>query len=204
MGLAVSSEQRVKSLATGYMRRVHKEAQTGSPAVNYEVDGRRGTITVRRLLALAADTPLPPQPGRYTPEEDHIVRAACTADEAHSQLPGRSRHSVVHRARSIGKVFERPPRRRPAAPVRRLKAGYDTIVEFAKRYPPDMRGDLVGHVTVLEKEGFRGDLAAAFKRAKAHLNSLSNPFRDISFDAPIRGTEDLRLSDVIASDQPHF
>ena len=67
-----------------------------------------------------------------------------------------------------------------------------------------MRDDLVGDIVVMQMDGFEGSAVEAFKIARARYNRMFDYWKTTSIDAPIRGTDDLRLSDVISSDHPHF
>lgn len=149
LGLRVSSEGRVASMASGFLRSPFKESNTGAWGVNYEAHGKKGTITMVRLLAMADGRPLPPGAAKYTLEEDRIIAAAKTVEEARAQLPLRTAGALRQRALVIGTSFERSPRRRPARPqqaVAKLALDYVAILEFAKRFPADVRWELTGEV----------------------------------------------------------
>lgn len=170
----------------------------------------------------------------YTASEDEMIRQAGSSAKARSLLPHRSLMSVRRRARILGIPFARPKtynvttksrpvrqtkdrpkrERRPAATVwtpppagsgPRAKADFAAArAAVPASLGPDLREDLINDIVVMQLEGFPGSAQEAFKIVRARHNSRFNVFRDVSFDAPIRGTEDLRLSDVISSDHPHF
>ena len=244
-GLCVSSNGRVTSLRSGYLRSLFKQSFNGKLAVNYETEERRGTITLENLQAEASGEPLKPrlrtekrakgirrprQPKGdrtvYTASEDEMIRQAGSSAKARALLPHRSLMSVRRRARILGVPFARPKvyagrnifgqagRERPelvtwtppppgSGPQGRadFKAARAAV---PTKYSPDVREDLINDIVVMQLEGFPGDAHEAFKVVRARHNHLVNGFRDVSFDAPIGGTEDLRLSDVISSDHPHF
>lgn len=162
----------------------------------------------------------------YTASEDEMIRGAGSSGEARSLLPHRSLMSVRRRARILGVPFARQKtyavgnRASPAAKARPVRvtwtpppagsgplgrADYNAArAAVPTKYGPDLREDLINDIVVMQLEGFRGDAHAAFQIVRARHNRVFNGFRDVSFDAPIGGTEDLRLSDVISSDHPHF
>lgn len=172
--------------------------------------------------------PKAPKSGRtvYTTTEDEMIRQAGSSAKARSLLPHRSLMSVRRRARILGVPFARQKpyavgnRASRAAKVRPERviwtpppagtgplgrADYKAArAAVPTKYGPDVREDLINDIVVMQLEGFPGSAQEAFKIVRARHNSRFNVFRDVSFDAPIRGTEDLRLSDVISSDHPHF
>lgn len=232
-GLAVSSHGRVRSMRSGLLRRLHRQAATGSMAVNFETADRRGTVTLVNLLREAAGVPrepAPPRPNRppkvragrhrkppqsmawYRPAEDDAIRAAASLGEAQLSLPHRSAASVKKRAFVLGVRFGASGRggRRLAAKLRsQTPRGRNPEREVAsaavpKSLPPDMREDLISDIILMRRDGFRGSPEEAFKIARTKYNRMFDYWKTTSIDAPIRGTEDLRLSDVISSDHPHF
>ena len=233
-GLSISSHGRVMSICSGHLRSVFKQTFNGKLAVNYETEARRGTITLENLMREASgEMPKPrlttmnrakgvirpksPKSGRtlYTAGEDEMIRQAGSSAKARSLLPHRSLMSVRRRARILGVPFVRqksyavperltwtPP---PAGSGPQGRADYQAArAAVPTKYGPDVREDLINDIVVMQLEGFPGDARAAFEIVRARYNRLVNGFRDVSFDAPIRGTEDFRLSDVISSDHPHF
>lgn len=188
---------------------------------------RKPKAAVQRR-AKGVTRPKAPKSGRtvYTASEDEMIRQAGSSAKARSLLPHRSLMSVRRRARILGVPFARPKayavgnrasrvikvrRERvdwtppPAGSGPRGRADYNAArAAVPSKYSPDVREDLINDIVVMQLEGFPGDARAAFDIVRARHNRAVNGFRDVSFDAPIRGTEDLRLSDVISSDHPHF
>lgn len=127
-GLSLSSQGRVVSLRSGYLRSVFKQAGNGAPTVNYETQTSRGTITLENLRreALGAQAPTAPMPAikcarpparrsvpkpgiRKCPQfeawEDDFIWSAASSRCALFLLPHRDLKSVQRRARALGVFY---------------------------------------------------------------------------------------------------
>lgn len=205
-GLSVSSHDRVISICSGYLRSPYRQSWNGEPGVNFETSTRRSTVTIAQLQREARGEPEPPKANAFTSEEDALIRSAKSACEARARLPHRPSGSISGRASRIGVKFERPQQWAPDEQLKEARgvADTDAAAKAVKSYPSDIRGDLLSQVVWMQLEGFEGTADEAAKIAFRQHFRMFNSFRDISFDAPARGTDDLRLCDVIASDHPHF
>lgn len=222
-GLCVSSHGRVISSRSGYLRSIYRQALNGKLAVNYETKERRGTITLENLMREArgdfqkpralrrarSDPRVPCGPkGQsrpwYTSHEDDTIRKSRNLSLAQQALPHRPPESVRNRVKILGLKFtkwEPAPAGTPARGKADLAAARAVVPKWLR---PENREDLINDIVMMQLEGFEGTAAEAFKIARVRHHRLFDEYRHRPIDAVIPGTDRLRLSDTLSSDEPHF
>lgn len=187
----VSSEGRVAT-SEGYLMAPATNNQGRHHVGLASDDGKRETRAVARLVLEAFKPELKSRKARYLNGDQTDNRVANlvpkTAVETQAEVVSVRRRGNLADAQATGSRPDNVP----------LWVQADAIVSRA--YEPHVRADLISDMVVIMMEGRAQTMADAFKLARKEHNVLTGAFREKSLDAPLAGTEDLSLLDMITSD----
>ena len=168
--------------------------------------GRSHEMLVDRVMSLTFGIPFLVRARSWTLEEDAALKAQGTLRDAVMALPRRSAKAIEIRAAKIGKRF-----RRTFEPTGVIKGSvpYENPLWSAanavvsRGLPEDVRDDLISSMVLMHLEGIETDMRVALKLAIRERNQIMGTYKERSYDAPIPGTDGLRLIDTFDNTVEH-
>ncbi|MGQ3041431.1 MAG: hypothetical protein ACT6TH_14495 [Brevundimonas sp.] len=212
LGLSVSNLGRVSSLKTGNLLQptTPKGQGRGAAYITTRVGVKKTNIRVFLLVADTFGTPRPdPASDGWSAEELETLRRCTSIAQAVAALPGRTFWAI----KSKRKRSKLPPLamgrpvagERIAGSIPVLDPTWASANALVPRGMPDhVRQDVISELVLRRLENPAIDMRAEVKRVLTDYHRLMGTWRECSIDAPVPGTDRLRLIDTIDSSREHL